>query len=111
MGFTKNITLQEGTSGANWLNALSDNLAEILKSFQPDFLLVSAGFDAHKEDPFSIMKVEDDHYLRAISTLLTVSQNYCSGKLGLFLEGGYSLSVLRRLLPKIIVELSTLLIR
>ena len=111
MGFTKNVTLPEDTSGKIWLNALSDSLSEILPSFLPDFLLVSAGFDAHKEDPFSIMKVEDEHYLKAIATLCEASQNYCSGNLALFLEGGYSLGVLRRLVPKIIVELSTSFIR
>ncbi len=104
-GFTRNITLPLDTDGESWRASLCSNLQEIAADFRPDFLLVSAGFDAHREDPFSLMQVEDQHYLQAARALKEVAQTHCDGRMGFVLEGGYSTTVLERLVPEFIEEL------
>ena len=106
VGFTHNIPLLPGTSGDIWLDKFVRGLYAFEGKLTPDYILVSAGFDAHLEDPFGLMGVEDHHYLSAIDQLQAVANTYCGGKLALFLEGGYSLEVLKRIVPKIICQLA-----
>lgn len=106
-GHTLNVPLSIGTRGDIWLTTFQSNLEKSAARCNPQYILVSAGFDAHVDDPFALMKVEDEHYLKAITALTEATQRFCPGRLGLVLEGGYSLSVLGRLIPKIIVNLST----
>ena len=105
-GFTKNITLPEGTSGDEWLKVFRAGLTEISRTFKADYILVSAGFDAHEQDPFSFMQVKDEHYLKACLELQDLAKQQCAGKIGFFLEGGYSLEVMERLVPRCIEALS-----
>lgn len=111
LGFTCNITLPRHTSGDQWLESFSENLRRCSAQFKPDFLLVSAGFDAHIQDPFSLMLVEDKHYLQALQALKETAAAYCDNRLGLFLEGGYSCEVLQRLVPAAISLLASPAIR
>ncbi|MDD7986452.1 histone deacetylase [Lentisphaera marina] len=99
LGSVSNKPLPNGCSGTEWFACLQRNLSEICENFAFDYLLVSAGYDAHKDDPFSIMKVEDADYLRATEYLYKLAEQHCDGKIGFFLEGGYSLEVLSRLIP------------
>ncbi|WP_020678310.1 histone deacetylase family protein [Geopsychrobacter electrodiphilus] len=105
-GCTCNITLPLECSGDQWLQQFSENLRNFERKIRPDYLLVNAGFDAHREDPFGVMNVEDRHFLAAVNQLQMLAREYCAGKIGLFLEGGYSLEVLERLVPQIIAELA-----
>ena len=105
-GYTCNITLPLGTSGDVWLDQFKEHLYQFEGKIKPDYVLVSAGFDAHKEDPYGLMGVDDHHYLEAVKALQEVADKYSEGRLGLFLEGGYSVEVLERLVPKIIEQLA-----
>ncbi|WDE99292.1 histone deacetylase [Lentisphaera profundi] len=98
-GYISNKPLAAGCSGEEWVRCLKDSLDEISQSFDFDYLLVSAGYDAHREDPYSIMKVDDQSYLEVTSYLHELAKTNCNSKLGFFLEGGYSLEVLARLIP------------
>jgi acetoin utilization deacetylase AcuC-like enzyme len=106
-GFTRNITLPLHADGNTWVNSFNENLHQIATEFQPNYLLVSAGFDAHREDPFSLMRVEDEHYISAARELKAVATTHCQGRMGMLLEGGYSTQVLQRLVPEFITELSS----
>jgi acetoin utilization deacetylase AcuC-like enzyme len=106
LGFTRNITLSLECSGDDWLHHFEGNLRDIEQKIRPDYLLVGAGFDAHREDPFGVMNVEDRHFLAAVRQLKKVADDRCGGKVGFFLEGGYSTTVLERLVPQIIAALS-----
>lgn len=101
-GYTRNITLSLDSSGDDWLRQFKVNLTDFEKMIRPDYLLVGAGFDAHRDDPFGAMAVEDIHFLEAVRCLEKVAADHCSGRIGLFLEGGYSTSVLQRLVPEVI---------
>jgi acetoin utilization deacetylase AcuC-like enzyme len=105
-GCTCNISLPLACSGDYWLQQFSENLGNFEQKFSPDYLLVNAGFDAHREDPFGLMQVEDRHFLEAVRQLHRLARERCGGRIGLFLEGGYALPVLERLLPQIIRELT-----
>ncbi len=106
LGLTRNVTLEIGCDGQQWLDALCQNLEECVSQWRPNFLLVSAGFDAHREDPFGLMNVEDEHYRYAVTALCDAAHRYCNDHIGFFLEGGYSLSVLQRLVPTILQDLA-----
>ena len=97
--------MNEGTSGDDWLQLFRSSLNEVASAFVPDYLLVGAGFDAHQEDPFSLTKLQDVHYLEVAGDLQTLANKSCGGLAAWFLEGGYSTTVLKRLVPKIIERL------
>jgi acetoin utilization deacetylase AcuC-like enzyme len=105
-GCTCNITLPLECSGDQWLQQFETYLCSFEQKCRPDYLLVNAGFDAHHEDPFGVMNVEDRHFLTAVRRLQELAQIQCGGRIGLLLEGGYSLSVLERLVPAVITELA-----
>lgn len=105
-GSTLNITLSLESSGDDWLRHFEVNLHEVEQKIKPDYLLVGAGFDAHREDPFGVMNVEDRHFLKAVQQLKKFAAGHCDGKVGFFLEGGYSTAVLERLTPEIITVLA-----
>lgn len=105
-GYTCNITLSLNSSGDEWLRHFELNLHGVEQKMKPDYLLVGAGFDAHREDPFGLMNVEDHHFLKAVRLLKKIAIDHCAGRAGFFLEGGYSTAVLGRLVPEIIAVLS-----
>ena len=105
-GYTCNITLSLESSGDDWLRQFELNLLDCERKIRPDYLLVGAGFDAHREDPFGVMKVEDHHFLEAVRLLKKIADDNCAGKVGFVLEGGYSITVLERLVPEIITVLA-----
>lgn len=105
-GYTCNTTLSLASSGDDWLRHFEASLLDCSRKIRPDYLLVGAGFDAHREDPFGVMKVEDHHFLKAARLIKEISVERCAGKVGFFLEGGYSTAVLERLIPEVITVLA-----
>jgi acetoin utilization deacetylase AcuC-like enzyme len=105
-GYTCNITLPLESSGDRWLQQFELSLRGIENKICPDYLLVNAGFDAHMEDPFGLMNVEDRHFIAAVRHLHALARKQCGGRIGLILEGGYSMTVLERLVPAIIANLA-----
>lgn len=103
-GFTRNVTVSRGASGEEWLKIFKQGLEAALLDSIPDFLLVCAGFDAHTEDPFGFVRVEDGHYQTVLRLLHETAAHHCQGRLGFTLEGGYSTEVLSRLVPNYIQE-------
>jgi acetoin utilization deacetylase AcuC-like enzyme len=61
-----------------------------LRAFKPDFLIISAGFDAHRLDPLAGMNLEDDDYRWVTEELMQVADELCAGRIVSVLEGGYS---------------------
>ena len=91
-GFTVNRPLPAGSGHAEWLATLEDILPA-LPDFAPDLLLISAGYDAHRDDPLGGCLLEDESYAAMADRLTTVA-----GELGVpvgaVLEGGYDLDAL-----------------
>ena len=89
-----NIPLPAGTSSEEYLNAFEHVLKKI-ESFKPQFILISAGFDAHKNDPLAQLNLNTEDYYTITLRLLKASKRFCNGKVVSILEGGYDLQALR----------------
>lgn len=84
-----NVQMSSGSGPYEWLAALQTIVIPELKKFQPDFLLISAGFDTHRLDPLGAQKLESETYAQMTRLALTVSSRIVS-----VLEGGYHLQAL-----------------
>jgi acetoin utilization deacetylase AcuC-like enzyme len=91
-GFTLNIPLEAGSGDADYDHAYAF-VERVLDQFAPELLLVSAGFDAHADDPLASMFVTTDGYANVLSRLKQVSDRHCP--IALVTEGGYDLDALR----------------
>ena len=90
----KNITLPAGTNSEEYFNAFEHALKK-LKEFKPEFILISAGFDAHKDDPLAQIKLETEDFFNITKRILETSKKFCNGKIVSILEGGYDLQALK----------------
>ena len=89
-----NIPLPAGTNSEEYLNAYEFVLKKIEK-FKPEFILLSAGFDAHKDDPLAQFQLESKDFYELTKRTLELSKLYCDGKVVSILEGGYDLLALQ----------------
>ena len=89
-----NIPLEAGTSSEQYLNAYEYVLKKI-KEFKPEFILFSAGFDAHANDPLAQLKLTSNDFYEITKRTLQLSKNFCGGRVVSILEGGYDLSALQ----------------
>jgi len=93
-GFTLNLPLASGSGDAEALKALKEEGLPRLKQFAPQFLLISAGFDAHRDDPLARLELSREGYQAMGRLLLDLAQETASGRVITVLEGGYNLQVL-----------------
>jgi acetoin utilization deacetylase AcuC-like enzyme len=101
-----NVPLAAGDAGTAFRQKYKRSILPALKAFKPDLLLVSAGFDAHKNDPLaSIMLVEDD-FQWLTEALMKIADSCCEGRIVSVLEGGYNLKALA---ASVAVHVKTLL--
>ena len=89
-----NIPLPAGTTSEEYLNAYEFVLKKI-KEFKPEFILLSAGFDAHKDDPLAQLQLQSKDFYNITKRTLELSKQYCDGKVVSILEGGYDLLALQ----------------
>ena len=89
-----NIPLPAGTTSEEYLNAYEFVLKKI-REFKPEFILLSAGFDAHKDDPLAQLQLESKDFYNITKRTLELSKQYCDGKVVSILEGGYDLQALQ----------------
>jgi acetoin utilization deacetylase AcuC-like enzyme len=95
-GHTLNIPLPAGSGDEVFLNKMKSVVVPALRRYQPQLLLISAGFDAHKDDPLGALEVSDDGYRKVTDSLVAAAVELTGGKLVSFLEGGYDLPALAR---------------
>ena len=93
-GFTLNCPLDRFSGDHDFLAALSEDLVSAAEEFQPEFVILSAGFDAHIADPLAELEVSTEAYEQAATILKEIAGRYCGGKLVSALEGGYDLEAL-----------------
>jgi acetoin utilization deacetylase AcuC-like enzyme len=89
-----NIPLEAGTSAEQFLNAY-ENVLKKLKEFKPEFVLFSAGFDAHIDDPLAQLRLSSEDFYHLTKRTLEVSKSMCNGNVVSILEGGYDLKALQ----------------
>ena len=89
-----NIPLEAGTTAEDYLNAYEYVLKK-LKEFKPEFILFSAGFDAHIDDPLAQLRLGSEDFYHLTKRTLEISKSLCNGKVVSILEGGYDLKALQ----------------
>ena len=89
-----NIPLKSGTKSHEFLNAY-ESIFKKINEFKPEFILLSAGFDAHKDDPLAQINLESEDYYTLTKRIMFLAKNICDGKIVSILEGGYDLKALR----------------
>jgi len=93
-GATLNCPLPPGADSDAFLGAIRDTILPAARSFEPEFVLVSAGFDAHRADPLAALEVDTEAYGEATRLLLELANDCCDGRFVSVLEGGYDLDAL-----------------
>jgi acetoin utilization deacetylase AcuC-like enzyme len=94
MGHTVNVPLSPGAGDAVYVAAFERIVAPIVEQFDPDLLLVSAGFDAHRRDPLASMALSEWGYAAMLDRLMRSLPRGAAGRIALLLEGGYDLTAL-----------------
>ena len=89
-----NVPLVSGTQSHEFFNAY-DSIFKKLKKFKPQFILLSAGFDAHKDDPLAQINLESKDYYTLTKRIMILAKELCGEKIVSILEGGYNLNALK----------------
>ena len=105
-GYTVNIPLPKGLGDLEYRMIFETILNPLALEFEPDLILVSAGFDTHREDPLGGMRMTPLGFAGLTQFLMRLAEQCCRGRLVLGLEGGYNLSVLGNCVRAVILELS-----
>ena len=95
-GLNINVHLECGSKDVDMLRAWDKKLLPAAARFEPDFVIVSAGFDSRKEDTLGCFDVTDDAFRRMTRTAMDVADQYCDGRLVSLLEGGYNIDGLAK---------------
>ena len=93
-GYTLNVPFPPGVGDAGYLRALNDFVRPIVRRFRPEILLISAGFDAHWQDPLAMAGLSLTGYAIMAQTLIQMASELCKGRILFVLEGGYQHDVL-----------------
>jgi acetoin utilization deacetylase AcuC-like enzyme len=91
-----NVPLPAMTGSQGFRDAVERVWMPALDRFKPEMVFVSAGFDAHREDPLAYLKLEDDDYRWVTERLLEVAERHSKGRVVSTLEGGYNVQALGR---------------
>ena len=90
-GYNINVPFGHGTGDHEFALFFEQMIVPVARQFQPDLILLSAGYDAHQRDPLGGMKVSTEGFAHMSHVLCELADEVCGGKLVAFLEGGYDL--------------------
>jgi acetoin utilization deacetylase AcuC-like enzyme len=93
-GYTVNVPLPAGVGDAGFARVYDEVLTQVAERFRPDLILVSAGYDAHWDDPLAGLRLSLGGYWKLAQTVVALADRLCGGRLVVTLEGGYNLDVL-----------------
>jgi acetoin utilization deacetylase AcuC-like enzyme len=105
-GTTLNIPFEPGSGDEEYLAAFRSKVLPKLDLFKPEVLLISAGFDAHRDDPLAHIEVSEDGFEQMTGLLVQSANQHCGGKIISALEGGYNLKALGRSVVRHLVAMS-----
>jgi acetoin utilization deacetylase AcuC-like enzyme len=104
-GLTLNIPMAPGSQDRDYLAAMDQMVLAKLDSFRPEFLLLSAGFDAHRLDPLAAINLSEEGFGQITRRLVEAAEAHCHGRIVSALEGGYHLGALARCVVRHLAEL------
>lgn len=108
LGYTFNVPLSSGKGDSDYLFIFKEILSPLVQNYQPQFILVSAGFDIYAGDPLGGMMVTANGFAALAAQLIEMARKNCEGRLLLVLEGGYSLEGLSNGVREILFQLAGL---
>lgn len=91
-----NVPLQAGSTGNDFRTAISSSWLPELEAFRPQMIFISAGFDAHVEDPLASLLLTDSDFIWITQVLMDIADRHAEGRIVSMLEGGYALPALGR---------------
>jgi len=94
-GYTLNLPYGELSDDDDYKEGYIDRITPALEAYKPEFILVSAGFDAHERDPLGGMKITKQGFHMMSKVLFDVAVKFCGGKIVFVLEGGYDMKGLQ----------------
>lgn len=91
-----NVPLASGSNSADFRHAITQQWLPALEQYKPQMIFVSAGFDAHTEDPLANISLIDDDYIWITQQIMDIADRHADGRIVSMLEGGYALPALSR---------------
>ena len=91
-----NVPLVSGTASDTYKKLFQEKIINQLKIQKPDFMIISAGFDAHSADPLANINLVENDFSYITDQLKMIANNYCEGRLLSMLEGGYDINALEQ---------------
>lgn len=95
-GFTVNVPLPPGTGDAQFLAAFRREIEPAIDRFTPQLIIISAGYDAHADDPIGGLALTDWAFAQVMERAIVLADTHCDGRLLAVLEGGYDAEALAR---------------
>jgi acetoin utilization deacetylase AcuC-like enzyme len=89
-----NLPLPPGSGSSQFRAAFESKLLPALKAFRPELILISAGFDAHRDDPLAQLRLDESDFFWATERVCALAAEICAGRVVSALEGGYDLNAL-----------------
>ena len=94
LGATRNLPVRFGTSRADYLGRFRTQLEKFADRMRPQLILISAGFDSHREDPVGSLGLETEDFIPLTQILMEIANTHAEGRLVSVLEGGYNTAAL-----------------
>jgi acetoin utilization deacetylase AcuC-like enzyme len=88
--------LPPGADDARHLRVLDDEILPVLRAYRPQLVLVSAGYDAHHQDPLGMQRVTEEGFAAMTGRVTRLAEECCDGRIVVLLEGGYDPDALAR---------------
>jgi acetoin utilization deacetylase AcuC-like enzyme len=106
LGYTLNLPLRAATPADEHKRGIEAAVEQMSAKFSPDLIIISAGFDSHREDPLGQLLLKDDDFVAMTSVMKEWAAETCQGRLVSCLEGGYNLDTLGETVRRHVEELS-----
>ena len=105
-GYTINLPIPKGYGDAEYTAIFERLLAPVAEQFAPELILVSAGFDTHKDDPMGGMRMTTSGFAAIAASIKRIADKVCGGKMVCSLEGGYNLDKLPGIVKAVLKEMA-----
>ncbi|BCA54315.1 histone deacetylase [Nitrospira sp. KM1] len=93
-GYTLNVPMESGGGDDEYRMIFETVLVPVADEFKPEFVIISAGFDAHHEDPLASMALTESGYAALTQIVVSIAKRHCGARILSSLEGGYNLRAL-----------------
>lgn len=95
-GYTLNCPMRANSGEKEYMEAFTKEIVPALETYKPDLLIISAGFDAHKDDPLANINLTEETFGKLTILMQEIAEKHCNGRIVSVLEGGYNLQALAR---------------